>query len=298
MDESLSFQPLERDSRLVAAAAQTADLIATEIGEQHSSVLLERYLQVAGRFAHRSLYNQLLITLQAPGASLIKSHEEWANLGYLPAHGQRAIRLLGRHTFRDVDETSGEVSEHEATVSTPCFDVSQLAPELIAIRPIDDELYEVSPLAGLSPEMRLAQIEAAVRSSGINIIESSEPERIDARSTIALQPGLAPDVKVLMILFSYAKRFTAFGPSGERLEPVTQEGLAAAATFSLAQHIGIRARFAPSALPAFGPDGSSLLSQLELVRKASGRMLRTLESSQPQEEGAHLHRSEDHQVQR
>jgi hypothetical protein len=77
--------------------AERTDLLR-QLGEQAErlteSAEWQRWLDVASRFHHYSLNNQLLIMTQRPDATQVAGYKTWQSLGRQVAKGQHGIRIL------------------------------------------------------------------------------------------------------------------------------------------------------------------------------------------------------------
>src|SRR5690348_13174239 len=98
MGETSSIQPYEKDTPLKPQVEASIETLASEIAAGNTEGL-ERFLSFAARFPRRSLFNQWLLLQQAPEATLVKTYDEWAALGYLPARGAHGLRILASRAW-------------------------------------------------------------------------------------------------------------------------------------------------------------------------------------------------------
>jgi len=94
-----------------------------------------RWLRVRRSFRTYSLQNQLLIALQAPGATMIAGFSAWKKLGYAVRKGERAIRIWAPHppsqTAMEQWRKDGAIKEKKPKVrfgAASVFDRAQVDP--------------------------------------------------------------------------------------------------------------------------------------------------------------------------
>ena len=84
----------------------------------------KEYLRFLSRFHNCSAGNCLLILLQCPTASLVASYTEWKRMGRQVNKGEKAIKILAPHTYKETDE-KGEEHVYTGFHVASVFDVSQ-----------------------------------------------------------------------------------------------------------------------------------------------------------------------------
>ena len=82
------------------------------------------YLRFLSRFHNYSAGNCLLIVLQCPTASLVASYTDWTRMKRQVNKGEKAIKILAPHTYKETDE-KGEEHVYTGFHVASVFDVSQ-----------------------------------------------------------------------------------------------------------------------------------------------------------------------------
>jgi len=154
------------------------------------SEILQRYLNMLGRFHRYSFNNAILIAAQRPDATHVAGFHTWKRLGRFVQKGEQGIAILAPMVYRaaatEIDDETADSNRQHALYGFKVvyvFDVSQTGGK---------DLPEFAGITG-EPCDHLDRLEQLVRSRGIEL----EYEYIGGRADGASLPGkiiLRPDL--------------------------------------------------------------------------------------------------------
>jgi len=105
------------DSYLEQLTNETDDVRASEI--------FKRHLDTMSKFWHYSQYNQILIMLQMPEASLVAGYQKWLQMGRQVKRGERGLKILAPGFKKDEDSDDPDVRIIRYFFAVSVFDISQ-----------------------------------------------------------------------------------------------------------------------------------------------------------------------------
>lgn len=292
MDESLSTHPYDKETHLTSTAREGIDRLAAELAAGDTS-LLEGVLSVMARFPRRSLMNQLLIAQQAPGATDLRTFEEWGEAGYAVAQGQRGIRILQQRSWTRPNPETTEEETVQSIVSVPVFDVTQINPAQRADHPVLDPLEHVRDLVA-NPVALGAQLEQAIVRDGMTVTESEQSEAKQRSNTIVIRPGTNEAQRCVDLLYGYAQQFLRYDQARTPQPQAIREQEAAIVTSVVAGRYGLAVTVPTETLRALDTSPAELLAQFDTMRSAISRLVRRIEAD-PDEvpRATHDHRTGD-----
>jgi hypothetical protein len=256
--------------------AQVEEGVRELLGEmqQGKSERLARYLEFTARFHKYSLYNQLLIYLQCPEATLVAGYRKWQALGYPVRKGEKGIRILAPRPTKVFERDTLEEREIVHFVSVPVFDASQLAN-------LDEKPLPTffTPLAdnrnGLATEL-----EGVMREEGIAVSEAplGLTQGTSSKGRVTLRPGLDSTNRVLTLLHEYAHERLHWTAQWKAQPLKVKECHAEAVSFVVAHYFGIHNPFSAEYLQHWGNTPRDLLAELDIVRQTAAYIIRRIEA--------------------
>lgn len=175
MSKRSSLSDAEREQRRVQDRARlktAAEQLLTSEGWQ-------RWVRVRARggLARLSLNNQLLVALACPDAKFVAGFKAWIKLGYCPAKGSRAIRIMAPMPIRERDPQTGEKIDETRVLfkAVSVFDRQQVAAlDGVPQTPLEPPS---EPLTGDSHAHLLAPLSALAQVLGFTVSFESVPAR-------------------------------------------------------------------------------------------------------------------------
>lgn len=271
----------ERDRETYSIIDRSLEALGAELAEGRSE-RLEQYLAFTARFHRYSLFNQILIYSQKPGATRVAGYRTWQKLGYQVAKGEKGIRIFAPRPQKRLDADTQEEVERVRFVTVSVFDESQLAD--IDKRPLPEYF---TPLADNQRDF-YRRLALAVASTGITLRESSDTGRAQgysAHSEIVLKAGLDSTSKVLVLLHEYAHELLHWEGERRGLALKVKECHAEAVSYVVARHFGIHNPFSADYLSAWGTTPESLKGELDVVRAASAAIINEIHALSPSSVG-------------
>jgi antirestriction protein ArdC len=119
------FSTEERAEYRAQKRAESRDLIESAARELLTSDGWRRYAEVRASFHRYSIGNCMLIAMQRPEATLVAGFRKWQELGRQVGKGERSIWILAPHTYKTVDEATGDEVERVYFRAVPVFDLGQ-----------------------------------------------------------------------------------------------------------------------------------------------------------------------------
>jgi antirestriction protein ArdC len=120
-----AFSAEERAAYKAKQREQSRELMEAAARELLSSDGWQHWAEVRGSFHRYSFGNCMLIAMQRPDATRIAGFHKWQELGRQVRKGEKSIRILAPHTFKHVDERTGEEETKVYFRAVPVFDLSQ-----------------------------------------------------------------------------------------------------------------------------------------------------------------------------
>lgn len=228
------------------AIQQTKDALAEleESLRNGKSEILERYLQVLGRFHNYSYRNLLLIVAQRPEATQVAGFSTWKKLGRKVMKGEKGIRILAPVKYSKSKDNSSKLEKEgddkkEYLTGFKCvrvFDISQTEGKA---------LPEFSQVKG-DPGEYLERLKTVVEESGISVEVKPIPGGAQGRSTggtIEIAPGQSPEEFFATLAHEYAHELIHFRQSEHRSQSKSvRETEAEAVAFAVCHAIGLDAK--------------------------------------------------------
>jgi antirestriction protein ArdC len=153
------FTAEERAEYRAQKRTESRELLESAARELLSSDGWRRYAETRAAFHRYSVGNCMLIAMQCPEATRVAGFRKWQELGRQVRKGEKSIRILAPHTYKRVDERTGEEAEHVYFRAVAVFDVTQTDGEPLPEPPCE-------PLTGDSHAAMLPRLERFAASIG------------------------------------------------------------------------------------------------------------------------------------
>jgi hypothetical protein len=251
--------------------------LVAELQAGHSERYLQ-YLQFLSRFHQYSPYNQMLIFLQKPDATLVAGYRQWQEWGYQVARGEKGIQILAPIVGKrkHINEKGEEVEvEHVFGFKVVhVFDISQLtqAPEGFWHKLPDDaqEQYEL--------------VLRAVEGSGIQVEEKPLPFDRQGESRgglIYLKQGLDSRNKTHTLIHEWAHEILHWMwlpiQEARQIPADVRECQVESVSFIVSRYLGLSNPFSRDYLLHWGSTAKTLIENMEIIQKVSHYMIERLE---------------------
>jgi len=200
----------EREER----RAVERELVERAVEELRTSTGWQRWLAVRRHFRQYSLRNQMLISMQHPGATRVAGFRAWLELGYAVRKGEKAIRIWmpippSKKQLDAWRTANGEADERPRMLFKlgSVFDRSQVAelPAPATPAPLDPP---IAPLQGGELAHLLEPLTAFAATIGytVELRELGGPEGVCRHTTrdITVEASLEPNGQIAALLHELA----------------------------------------------------------------------------------------------
>lgn len=239
------------------------------------------YLAFLSRFHRYSANNTIAIFLQCPTATRVASFTDWQKLGRSIRKGEKGIRIIAPHTYKDIDPQTGEEKQYLAFHLTHCFDVSQTTGKPLPQHPAHDLTGSLDNFATLQDAITAispAPISYRPLADGVHGCYSTRTGEI----TICTGLSERQTIKTLLHEVAHA-HLHCHGGEQERADQFTREIQAESVAYVVCRYLDI-----DSSAYSFGyitgwsrsKELKELKSSIEAISKAADAMIADLQNLQ------------------
>jgi len=253
------------------------DRLAELTDQAKISTAMQSWLAFIGSFHNYSLYNQILIAIARPDATLVAGYKAWARQGRQVLKGEHGIPILCPR-FRRIlveDQDTGQVFTHRQLTGFNVghvFDVSQTEGDPLPEPPrfIDDG------------EEGQALCQALLQVAGLNdiVIEErvidSGAFGISSGGRITLASDLPPKMWAHVMAHELAHEFMRPLLEQAPYDRVDSEIKAEAIAYVVCQHFGLEVA-APNYLAIWTADSTRLRERFDAISRVAGNLIGQVE---------------------
>lgn len=234
---------------------------------------LIQWVKVVGKFHKYSLFNQLMIAMQQPGASFVAGFHAWKKFGRHVKKGGKGIGILapmlGKKTKKDA--STGE----EKTVAQ-CFGF-----KIVYVFDISQTEGKDLPTIGETTcghdlTNDFSKLESVIGSMGINITYRTIGGGclgLSSGGNIEIEESLSSAEKFGVLVHEFAHELLHQN-GGERPDKTTRELEAEAVSLAVCSAFGIdRAEHSENYLRLYSADRALLVARLERIRNTANQIL-------------------------
>lgn len=272
----------DKAKKLVTEVEKRMKELAAETDEVKKSEAFTTFMGVMSKFHNYSFYNQMLIAMQNPDATLVAGYKTWQGMSRQVQKGEKSIRILapGQSKCKETDEVTGEETEKVVSYffSVSVFDISQTEGDPLPIpdhrvkgdnwRPFLDSLIELCD----SKDITLEFTDLGLLTGGI-----SYGGKIEINNERSINEQVATSIhEIAHEILHKDNRRSAKGQKEIEAESVTHIVLT---------HFGLESK-SSTYLAAWNADHEKMMASLHAISRAAAEIIGWLAPSLEQKKAA------------
>lgn len=250
------------------------------VKELFSSQRWQDYLTFLSKFHHYSVNNTIAIFMQRPTATRVASFTDWqTKFGRQIRKGEKGIRIIAPHTYKDIDPDTGEEKQYLAFHLTHCFDVSQTTGKPLPQHPARNLVGNLDNFAALRDAITAispAPISYKPLADGVHGCYDTRSGEI----TICTGLGERQTIKTLLHEIAHAHLHSQGGEQ-EKADQFTREVQAESVAYVVCRYLDIdSSAYSFGYIAGWSHDKTlpELKSSIEAISKAADAMITDLEN--------------------